>query len=398
MAVHDLDRLAARHRAPGLELARGGQPHEPRARARARPRRSRGVSATCRTGPGRATAASPARRACARRRAPGPPGARPRRLERVVRVDVHDPEGEDPCHVLSRPGHADVHGDPGLARPEALQRVHPHGDQGGEVRPRDAGRLGDAAVLLGHREHLEPLARRLLPRPCDRVAGFPRQQSPVDLRRPRELLLVHEKPRPPQANLPVARRVGLQHRDRAFGRRLAPRAASASARRTPATSGAASSAPAYSRTAASASPRSIAAWASPIRRSVAWSLSAVSRARTSGVVRRGRLGPTVEAHRTVDVAAARRRRSPRPRGPPRRPADPRGPRRTPRLPLPAAPRAAVRTPGPSAPARGPAGASAASRIGARPTPCLRRARPATPHEGPSASSTDTSPAAPAAKT
>ena len=72
-------------------------------------------------------------------------------LEGVVGVDVHDPQGQDPRDLLAGPGPADVQGHAGLAGPSASQRAHPHRDEGGEVGPRDPGRLRDVAVLLGHR-------------------------------------------------------------------------------------------------------------------------------------------------------------------------------------------------------------------------------------------------------
>ena len=98
-------------------------------------------------------------------------------LERVVRVGLHDAEGEDARDVLAGPGPAEVHRHAGLPGARTAQRAHVDRDERRQFRTGDPGRLADAAVLLGHREQLQALAGRLLPRPRLLVGRVPRQRD-----------------------------------------------------------------------------------------------------------------------------------------------------------------------------------------------------------------------------
>ena len=206
---------------------------------------------------------------------------------------------------------ADVHGDAGLSRARrAASAVHAHRDERGEVRPGDPGRLGDAAVLLGHREQLEARSRAALsPARARLVAGVAGQEAPVDLRRAGANSCCSM--RSAARRRPTWRSPEGSASSSATAPGTSPRAtsSSASARRTPATSGAASRAARYSRTAVSASPRSRAAWASAHPALGGLQLERREPPPDEGVVRGDGLRPPVEGDRGVHVAPARGRRA-----------------------------------------------------------------------------------------
>ena len=176
--------------------------------------------------------------------------------------------------------------------------------------------------------------------------------------------------RPPAARGRPARRRGPRAGRRAPGARPPPRAP------PPAPA-------AYSRAAVSASPRSTRRLGQPHPPLGDLQLERREALAHEGVVRRDRLGATVEAQGRVHVAPAdgRGARADEGREVVRPIRQHRG--EAPRPPLRAAPRAAARSARPvSRRPPGPAGASAASRSGARPTPCPRRARRSTPRAAP----------------
>ena len=155
-------------------------------------------------------------RARRRARQVDPPHDRTR-LERVVGIDVHDPEREHARHLVPGPA------TPRCRRPRAAPPPPPAAAPEPAPRAsaaRSARVTRDASGIARYSSGMaiasRPSRARRWPAWAASSPGSVRQQARVDVERPGELLLLAQQPAQLEQHLPVPRQVGLEHRDGAL--------------------------------------------------------------------------------------------------------------------------------------------------------------------------------------